>query len=233
MKLPITVLVLWAGSSVIVWVTSEKTCEPYGVNSLQCRNVSRDTILQSLHSLTNGVVFAIKESHIDPFGTKEWSALSQSVEIFIEKTDLRELPAAGFGNFPCLVWLEITNSPIEVIPRQAFPNTVDSTGSHCSEDDMKSSLFHVSLHSNKIHTIEDDSFMAVSLEELNLNYNSIKYISGKFKFLTVVVVVVAVVVVVVKVEPAVVTVVVVIVVVVGLVVVKVVAAVIMVAVIIK
>ncbi|GFS13492.1 leucine-rich repeat-containing protein 15-like [Elysia marginata] len=187
MKLQTTVLVLWVGAHFTASVTSGETCKVRGNSErILCDRVSRDTLFNGVHPLTPYKIISIKNSNIDPVGTKKWAALSHAVQIDIEWTDMKELPAAGFGNFPCLWWLRITNSLIEVIPRGAFPNTIDATDSHCSNDGSttKSRLEYLKLVTNRIHTIEDNSIMAASLKELDLYNNNIKDIAGKFKFLS-------------------------------------------------
>ncbi|GFR60852.1 leucine-rich repeat-containing protein 70 [Elysia marginata] len=187
MKLLTAVLVLWVGAHFTASVTSSETCTTgRETHYIECDNVSRESIFNGTHPLTQYDHFLIENSDIDPLGTKEWSALSHAVEIDIEETDLKDLPAVGFKNFPCLRSLIITNSLIEVIPRGTFPNTIDATDSHCSNDGSttESRLDFLVLGNNRIHTIEDNSLMAASLKTLYLYNNNIKDIGGKFKFLS-------------------------------------------------
>ncbi|GFR60850.1 leucine-rich repeat-containing protein 15-like [Elysia marginata] len=189
MKLLTTVLVLWVGAQFTASVTSGETCGIDRENHytrIECHRVSRETIFNGVHPLTAYKIISIKNSTIDPLGPEEWSALSHAVNIYIEDTDLKDLPAVGFKNFPCLKWLIIINNLIEVIPRGAFTNTIDATDSHCSNDGSTtvSRLEYLALESNEIHTIEDNSLMAASLKILHLNNNKIKDIDGKFKFLS-------------------------------------------------
>ena len=49
---------------------------------------------------------------------------------------------------------------------------------------IKSKLKRLSLFDNEIHTIEDNAFMAESLERLRLRMNKIKDIANRFKHLS-------------------------------------------------
>ncbi|GFS07963.1 leucine-rich repeat-containing protein 15 [Elysia marginata] len=187
MKLQTTVLVLWVGAHFTASVTSGEICKVRGNSEgVLYHHASRETIFNGTHSLTPYNRIEIRDSNIDPLGPGEWSALSHAVIINIIKTDLKELPTSGFGNFPCLWLLRITYSFIEVIPPGAFPNTIDTKVSHCYNDGTTtdSKLEYLDLGNNTIHTIKDNSLMAASLKTLYLNDNKIKDIAGKFKFLS-------------------------------------------------
>ncbi|GFS08057.1 leucine rich repeat containing 15 [Elysia marginata] len=187
MKLQTTVLVLWVGAHFIASVTSGETCKEVGNSEgVVYDNASHETIFNGTHPLTAYNIISIMDTNIDRLRPGEWTALSHAVEIYIGLTDLKELPAAGFGNFTCLWWLTITNSLIKVIPQGAFPNTIDATDSHCSDNGTTtdSKLAYLDLGNNTIRTIEDNSLMAASLKTLYLNDNKIKDIAGKFKFLS-------------------------------------------------
>ncbi|GFS07967.1 leucine-rich repeats and immunoglobulin-like domains protein 2 [Elysia marginata] len=182
MKLQTTVLVLCVGAHFTATVSSGETCEVRG-NSVY-DHASRDTIFNGIHPLTDFSSITIRDSKIDPLCPEEWTDLSHAAEIYIGETDLKELPAAGFGNFLCLKSLHITDSLIEVITRKAFP--VVTKVSYCYNDGTTtdSKLVFLNLKNNRIHTIEDNSLMAASLKTLYLNNNKIKNIAGKFKFLS-------------------------------------------------
>ncbi|GFS09969.1 carboxypeptidase N subunit 2 [Elysia marginata] len=136
MELLTAILVLCSGRHFVAMVTANKNCK---INTkrheIVCYDVLRDAIFDGVHPLSIYRSITIHEGNIGSFGTKDWSALSHATYIDVSNTGLEQLPGAadGFGNFPCLSRLEITDNLVEVIPRGAFPNITRSAGLVCPD----------------------------------------------------------------------------------------------------
>ena len=138
--------------------------------SLRCESASREDIMQAPVNPENFDKIFIDDASLEPFGSNEWNGFRNGRLIFIMKTDLTKLPETGFGQFKKLIGVNLSNNRIELISQNAFP--------------AQTKLVAIYLQKNKIQTIEDGSFKAPSLEILDLSFNSLTDIDGKFRFLS-------------------------------------------------
>ena len=185
MNIPLPLLGLWIAIYLCPPVSGSLYCE-YSGNYVECEGVPRRNIFNGSILVKDHGRIRIDSTKIMPFGPAQCSAFNNAEYVYFYGTDLNEVPAGCFDSFQHLDDLGFTSNPIKVVRQGAIPNILKlQHGKDSGQNSgIKSKLTELSLFANEIHTIEDNAFMAESLESLNLGMNKIKDITNKFKHLS-------------------------------------------------
>ena len=194
MKFLVLLLVVWVGDISCSSVSDSRYCQVERIGMYEysdeavvwCDGVPRSNIFNGSDLLNGHDIISILNTKVVPLGPTQCCTFSDAKIVIVLHTDLKELPQGCFDSFPYLEELDLGWNSIEVIPKEAFPSTVNvqRTG-HCGHiASIWSPIRRLILRSNKVHTIEDDSLKASSLKYLDLSDNNIRDIDNKFKDLS-------------------------------------------------
>ena len=166
-------------------VSGSLYCEGSG-NYVECDGVPRRNIFNGSKLVKDHGNIRIENTKVMPIGPAQCSAFNNAEYVYFHGTDLNEVPAGCFDSFQHLDKLGFTSNPIKVVRQGAIPNILKlQHGKDPGQNSgIKSKLKRLSLFDNEIHTIEDNAFMAESLERLRLRMNKIKDIANRFKHLS-------------------------------------------------